>query len=291
MIKDGFEYACEAVFWQQVCNIYIYKKEILSLFICLLMLFYQNSWFLKPLLLLTYLFVCYISGLILIYFFFIDKRFKNKHPILFTLLVITCLLVIAFSLFNSVRFTSHIIKDIKSYLLNMNTSGDSSNNPQDPFNPSGSTGSSGGSNQPGGDGNTNIPASETQEERRRRLKRIREKRYRDNQSEQFKEQERIRFRIFYARNKERIMKNKALNKEINSLKNDLKEVEDAIFQNIISENPSTEITHLKHLQKHYSTFFDEESGNKDNSFEGFRQLDWYLREDIDSLEKSKKKKK
>ena len=139
-----------------------------------------------PLYLLTYLSVCYISVLTLIYFIFIDKSFKDKHPILFTLLVITCIILIFICSFMIVKFTSIIIKDIKSYLLNMNTSGDSSNNPQGSYNPSGSTGSGGGYNQPGGDGNTNIPHTETPEEKKRRLNRERCKRYRDKKPEAVK---------------------------------------------------------------------------------------------------------
>jgi hypothetical protein len=109
-----------------------------------------------PLLLLTSLLVCNFSVLTLIYINFIDKEFKNKNPVLYHLLVITCFILIAFCLLLSIYLTIIIVKEIKSYLLNMNTSGNSSNNPQKSSNPSGSTGSGGGGgpNKPGG-GNEN----------------------------------------------------------------------------------------------------------------------------------------
>lgn len=67
------------------------------------------------------------------------------------------------------------------------------------------------------------------------------------------------------------------------LKKTLQEIEKAIkLDTMLPESQKSQNSHLKSIEKEYSTFFDEESGN--DTKEGLRQVKDYIKEEIISLE-------
>lgn len=79
-----------------------------------------------------------------IYYIFIDKQLKIKYPFLYSIVIITSLLILVVSLIYIIKFSYFILDDLINYVLKMNTSS-SSKNPER-------------SRQGGSDGNNGNPS-------------------------------------------------------------------------------------------------------------------------------------
>lgn len=241
-INYGFKYVCEAIYLHLLYHLYLYVKPFISLYTSLLMLYFFVSYlFLLPLLLLTLVFVLYISVLTVFYILIIDKQIINKHPVLCLILLIFCCFLIGLCLVMLIKVSFVIVRDLKNYLLNMNTG--NTNNPQSFPHPSSSTGGGiggGGGGRGGAGGGAGGEA------------------VRGNISDD-EEEEKIR------------------QKEIAA---DLKEVENALkLDASLPEKHRSDNSHLKNIQREYPSYFDEESGNIDDPIEGLKQIQSYLQEE------------
>jgi hypothetical protein len=179
----------------------------------------------------------------------------------------------------------------------MNTSGNSSNNPQKSSNPSGSTGSGGGKgpNQPR-KRKFEISEVETkEEEKKKKLKKNRERYYDKTREQQIEKSKNYReinrakvnaaARAKYDKNKEERNEKKRNKRDLDRtesiLDSDLKEVQDAIYlDSVLPEYQKSDKRYLQEIKEQYSTFFDEESGNTIE--EGLKQVEDYLMEEKSS---------